>query len=369
MHLPCYVHTKFINCIPKKGDLSEISNYRPISHVNTDSKNFTRILNDRIMHVCGNIINDFQLGFIPGKFIAENGLTAQLLIEDAKDIPGDLSLGSLLDREKAYDRVELNYLKVVLTHYGFPNSVVNCIFLLFSKNRIKINVNGIMSSEEVSKSRGLKQGDPLSCILYNFAIEPLLRSILDDSNIQGYNVQQRYPTTVDRPLSPTKLICYADDLLVFLKNQAEFIRLQFFLDHYSKASNAKINMNKVEAISLSGRNIDQHWKELLQQNGINNIHTKEDTSPVIYLGFPLVQSVKQRDYFLEQLKNKLMAEVPIHSISVSVLGKATILNSPTYWLFFVLIFRIGLKLLKLVSLLSSQQVARIHQVQGLTPWQ
>jgi hypothetical protein len=132
------VYSKILGAIcyvlnSEEGDLSEISNYRPISLVNTDSKIFTRILNDRIMHVYGNIINDFQLGFIPGKFIAENGLTAQLLIEDAKNIPGDLSLGLLLDQEKAYDRVELNYLKVVLTHYGFPNSVINCIFLLFSK--------------------------------------------------------------------------------------------------------------------------------------------------------------------------------------------------------------------------------------------
>lgn len=60
--------------IPKKGDPSKLTNLRPIQLVCTDSKIFTRILNQRIMDVADQIINPHQLGFMPGKYIAQNGL-------------------------------------------------------------------------------------------------------------------------------------------------------------------------------------------------------------------------------------------------------------------------------------------------------
>jgi hypothetical protein len=315
--------------IPKKGDLSEISNYRPISLVNTDAKTFTRLINQRIMQASGKIINNFQLGFIPGKYIAENAMITQLIMEDAASQSGCQGLGILLDQEKAYDRVDLTYLKLVLAHYGFPAALVNTIYRLFSRNKINIVVNGQVMSKEVHKARGLKQGDPLSCILYNLAIEPLLRSILDDRTIQGYPFQQLYPAAISRPLKPIKLLCYADDLLVFLMTHAEFDRLNLLLDHYSKASNAKINMNKVKALSLSGQDINLYWKDRLDSTGIKNtVICKDDSTPVTYLGFPLLQSTKQRLQFQTKFINKLRAAITPHSIrSISVLGKATVLNT------------------------------------------
>jgi hypothetical protein len=121
--------------LPKKGDLSNIRNYRPIFLANTDYKILTCILNKRIILVSTNLINNNQLGFIPGRYIAENGLTCQIIMEDAhrkKELArkrgtqpvGGKGIGLLLDQEKAYDRVNLDYLKAVLipfwfsTHYG-----------------------------------------------------------------------------------------------------------------------------------------------------------------------------------------------------------------------------------------------------------
>ncbi|GAN11765.1 hypothetical protein MAM1_0907d11353, partial [Mucor ambiguus] len=48
-----------------------------------------------------------------------------------------------------------------------------------------INVNGFLSSP-VAQRRGLKQGDPISPVLFNLAFEPLLRRILADSALTGY---------------------------------------------------------------------------------------------------------------------------------------------------------------------------------------
>ncbi|KAI8635766.1 hypothetical protein BD408DRAFT_464394, partial [Parasitella parasitica] len=54
------------------------------------------------------------------------------------------------------------------------NWFVRTLYTLFKDNRIRTNVNGIVSTCKVLKLRGLKQGgDLISCILYNFALEPL----------------------------------------------------------------------------------------------------------------------------------------------------------------------------------------------------
>jgi hypothetical protein len=67
-------YQSLMTLIPKKGDLSQIGNHRPIQLVNTDSKIFTRLVNSRITDLATQIINQHQLGFMPGKYIAENGL-------------------------------------------------------------------------------------------------------------------------------------------------------------------------------------------------------------------------------------------------------------------------------------------------------
>ncbi|GAN11916.1 hypothetical protein MAM1_1260d11542, partial [Mucor ambiguus] len=66
----------------KKGDPAEMRNYRPLSLANSDYKLFTRHINRRIMEVSSPLISRHQLGFLPGRFIAENGMIAQLIMED-----------------------------------------------------------------------------------------------------------------------------------------------------------------------------------------------------------------------------------------------------------------------------------------------
>ncbi|KAG1470043.1 hypothetical protein G6F56_002906 [Rhizopus delemar] len=120
-------YQSLMTLLPKNGDLSNIAKYRPISLVNIDSKLFTRLLNSRIMAAADQIVNEFQTGFMPDKFIGENGILAQMVLEDAQAHGSDShSLGLLLDQEKAYDRVNLDYLRQVLLHYGFPETFVNC---------------------------------------------------------------------------------------------------------------------------------------------------------------------------------------------------------------------------------------------------
>jgi exonuclease III len=322
--------------LKKKGDSKNMGNYRPLSLANCDYKCLTKILNQRMMIVSPKLINAHQIGFIPGKYIAENGLRCQLLMEDAElrwtlarqqgtTSTLDRDIGLLLDQEKAYDRVNLSYFRAVLNRYGFPVSIVNCIHNLMANNQIKININGYLT-DPVAKLRGFKQGDPISCICYDLAFEPFLQSILQDQDFRGYELQNQVDATA--PVIPTKILCYADDALVFVHDKQDLRLLKYYMDLFCRASNARFNYSKVDAFSLSGRDTSGYWSRSLADMNIHHLHTASDPNPLIYLGFPLIQSTLQRSNFTAALIQKLKKTLQPHSCrSVSVLGKATIVNT------------------------------------------
>lgn len=170
-----------------------MKNYRPLSVANSDYNLFTRNINHRIIEAPSHLISRYQLEFAPGRFIAKNSMIYQLIMEDAQREwtiakqqndnltfrSLDVDIGLLLDQEKAYDRVNLDYLKMVLLKSSFARPLIKCVYKLMGDNLIHINVNGHLSNEVV-KLRGLNQGDPLSPILYNLAFEPFLLAILHD---------------------------------------------------------------------------------------------------------------------------------------------------------------------------------------------
>ncbi|GAN11057.1 conserved hypothetical protein [Mucor ambiguus] len=161
--------------LPKKGDLSLLKNWRSISHINTDAKIFTRLVNHRLMSHLGSKISTTQMGFI-----GEQGMIVQCMQEIATNT-GSSTTALLLDQEMAYDdRVHLDYLQA----FNIPSTLTTAITRLFSSTTSTVSVNGFLSPS-FQQGRGLRQGDPLRTLLFNIAFNPLLRAIKNHSNITG----------------------------------------------------------------------------------------------------------------------------------------------------------------------------------------
>lgn len=354
--------TTCMSLLPKKGDLTSLSNYRPISLINTDAKSFTRLLNARLMPCFNRLISPSQLGFMPNRFIGDHGLSLNITKTIATHTSSSIAL--LLDQEKAYDRIHPTYLSQIMKSFGIPAPLISCITELFFSTQIHINLNGSITNTPFTQQRGLRQGDPLSPLLFNIAFDPFLRSIIQDSNFQGFDLSKEVPPTNNNaetqdPMAdiyadlphlfnpngfPTittdthqtystnsppiiKILAYADDTLVFVHNSQDFQLLQQHIHTYMLASNALLNYNKTTAISLSGKP-HPTWQSLLTQLNITTWHDRTSPLPVTYLGYPICSSSSQRNHAFTHLYNSIQHACSIHSQrQLSIRGRATVLNS------------------------------------------
>lgn len=330
----------------KKGDPTLLSNWRPLSLINTDAKLFTKLLANRFNCVLPALINPYQTGFIKNRLISDNGWVNLTLMDNHRNAknPTSEAVAVLLDQEKAYDRVHPGYLAKVMKHFGFSDKITSTIQTLFFGTSISISINGFLGTA-VNQKRGLRQGDPLSPLLYNLAFEPLLRSILASNTFTGIslmpvsippqslpiNTSNMYTVNPHHSIDPNnlpgfKLLSYADDLEVFLSSPAEWSHLQEILYQYGRASNAKVNIQKTEIVSISGLHNDE-WSRLAQASGIS-YHTSSSSNAIRYLGYPLYSNTQQLSAFLSTIKTKISVQANLlKERHLSVRGSSLIANS------------------------------------------
>ncbi|CDH61172.1 hypothetical protein RO3G_01611 [Lichtheimia corymbifera JMRC:FSU:9682] len=282
----------------KKGDPELLANWRPLSLINADAKLFTKLIANRVNSFLPKLINPYQTGFMPHRLISDNGWINQVLMTNARHTSSSSSSPSpvavFLDQEKAYDRVHPTYLCQVLRRFGFPDSIIHSLSTLFFGTQIHVSINGWLGSP-FTQGRGLRQGDPLSPLLFNLAFEPLLRSLLASSlrgvSLKSFSLRPQYKANpapvhyydtdwneqqhldpISQSLSTAppniKLLSYADDLEVFLDNPREWPILDDLLFQYRKASNAKVNLNKTVMMPLSG-GCHEEWLSLASSFGIS----------------------------------------------------------------------------------------------------
>src|SRR5260370_37137574 len=142
-----------------------------------------------------------------------------------------------LDQEKAYDKIRHNYLWRVLKEMNIPSCMIDTICSLYTNAETTVILNGEMS-KRFPVTRGIYQGDPLSCLLFNLAIEPMSHLLRTTEKLTGLSI--------DMPNIHHKIILslFADDATVFLSENDNPKTLFDLLDIWCIASGAKFNKEK-----------------------------------------------------------------------------------------------------------------------------
>ena len=135
-----------------------------------------------------------------------------------------------LDVEKAFDRVEWNYLFAVLKIFGFGEKFFSWIKLLYSSPQASVVTNDTRSSY-FTLSRGTRQGCPLSFGPLNHS-RFIVPSFI--SRITRYGIE-------------LKLSLYADDLLLYVSHPSTSIpSILSLLQRFGSFSGYKVNLLKSE---------------------------------------------------------------------------------------------------------------------------
>ena len=239
--LPSSQRRALITLLFKKGDRLDPKNWRPISLLNTDYKILARVLAGRTLGVLHHVINPDQSCGVRGRYTGENIVLLNSIFQYCLEaaVPGALLS---LDQEKAFDRVDHSFLFSVLSHVGFGPSYISWVKLLYSGISSVVCVNGYMS-DAFHPTRGVRQGCPLSPLLYILTIEVLAASLRANGDIPGLLLPG-----VSSPLPVVSL--YADDTTVIALSDSAILEVFRVYALFEAGTGSKLNLSKCGGLWL-----------------------------------------------------------------------------------------------------------------------
>lgn len=238
--LPSTFNEAIITVIPKKGkNTEEVEGYRPISLLNVDQKILSKILANRLGRLMGGLIHPDQNGFVPGRNVSQNTQRLFHIMHHPKAIQDNLVIISL-DAEKAFDRVEWQYLFAVLKKFDMGDTFIDWIKTLYKSPLARVITNNTLS-DSFNLKRGTRQGCPLSPLLFALTVEPLAQSIRSNPSIHGFNTLN----------TENKISLYADDILLYITKPHDSLPvIMNTINVFGTFSGFKVNLNKSELMPI-----------------------------------------------------------------------------------------------------------------------
>lgn len=233
--LPPTLRTGLVTLLYKKGRKEDLANWRPITLLNTDYKVLAKIITERLKKVVSLVVQPDQTCGVPGRSSNLNLAMVRDIVSWAEQRQLPLAILSL-DQEKAFDRVSHPFLMSVLEHLRFGPVFRSWVALLYARAMSRIEVNGFYS-KLVEQRRGVRQGCPLSPLLYILSLEPLMAALRSAPSLTGVHLPGGRGARA-------KVAAYADDTTLFLTSEQDFIVADRILHEFCEISGARINVGK-----------------------------------------------------------------------------------------------------------------------------
>ncbi len=223
----------------KKGDAHAPENYRPITLLNSDYRLLAKVLANRLLRVAQPLISAEQSAFLRNRHIGDGIMLLQLLPHALKQARHHGAMVAFLDFSKAYDTISRPFLFAVLEKLGLgAGGFVRWVQVLLSDTRACCMLNGFRSSTVLFEA-GVRQGCPLSPLLYLCVGEAMLRHLKADPHLGLVCAGVRHVAKQ-----------FADDTQVFLPSHTTVGHLQHTMSQYGRASGQHINLPKCSLLPI-----------------------------------------------------------------------------------------------------------------------
>ena len=192
-----------ITLVYKRGDKRDPANFRPISLQPAIYKLYTAILARRLAEYCldNGTISPFQKGFMPIEGTFEHSFLMSTMLEDCKRQCRNLRI-VWIDFRDAFGSVPHTVMFDMMQRLGIPSNFIQACEEMYSNTECQVKGREGLTRPIPSRT-GVKQGCPLSPILFNLTLQGLLTGLqgLPGGYQLSENVRLQY-------------LAYADDLCV-----------------------------------------------------------------------------------------------------------------------------------------------------------
>lgn len=289
--IPGFLLESKTTLIPKKYELQSPGDLRPITVSSVITRTFHKILANRMSkHVQ---LDERQKAFRNIDGCADNILTLDLLLRLHHGKHKPLFMVSL-DVAKAYDSVGHAAIFEILKSKGLPPPMVDYIKYVYANSSTKLTCKD-WTSHLIKPSCGVKQGDPLSPMIFNCVIDLLLKRLPDD-------IGASFGSTV------MNSIAFADDIILFASTPRG---LQHLLDSTVEyLQSCGMNVNPDKCLSVSIRNVPHVKKTIVDVqkkfriNG-QEIKSLKRTDAWTYLGVSFTADGRTKVGTLNKLQDAL----------------------------------------------------------------
>lgn len=226
--------TALVSPIPKKGDLHDVKNYRPVSVLNSVSKVFEKVIYKHLFSSLYNVIDVRQHGFMTKRSTATNLNELVSFVAPLVENRGQADV-IYFDFRKAFDTVPHDVLLRKLLYYGVTGSMLKWIQSYLVDRPFKVKVAGALSTEFIATS-GVPQGSNLGPLFFILFINDIGKGI------------------------KSRMLLFADDLKIFgrVNDYDEYMVLQKDIDNVHKwaASNKMLlNLDKTLVVTYSRKTL------------------------------------------------------------------------------------------------------------------